>query len=191
MWVRVPTMSFLKWADLPVARRALTEVPGWHDRLYILADPRDDTIRYLGTTREALATRLARHRQKPTSARMREWFLELEAAGRAPEIRLLSYAPTGGGYPMELEWIAWFRTRGSLLNTDPGGRYRDASGKPKRSMKRIVGMIAYQVAREAKRGGVYARSENTSPRKARDPWAKHRGSDAERLAQISRKQMHG
>lgn len=159
-----PPKRFFPWSLVPAGRRILTTSHGWTTRVYALVDPRDDGVRYVGMTSGETADRLARHLEKPTNDRMAEWLRELTAAGALPRIELLTWACDRAPGNQEMEWVAWFRTRGDLLNKDPGGRYRDEKGKPKRAMKAVAGMVRWQVGREVHEGVYFASHEKRKER---------------------------
>lgn len=54
--------------------------------VYVLKDPRDLRVRYVGATTVALTTRLAGHLTSPASEAVRAWVAELKAAGLLPII---------------------------------------------------------------------------------------------------------
>lgn len=134
--------KFVNWADVPKAGRLLELKPGWEASIYALVDPRDNRIRYVGVT---LKDRREAHLKQPTNSRMREWLAALAEEGHRPMIQLISYAPTARWEGAELEWVAWCRARGDLMNVDPGGNYRGHDGKPVGLMKGLAGMTAYQL----------------------------------------------
>ena len=113
---------FVRFADVPrnepgASRGAV--------KIYALIDPRDDGVRYVGVTRQKLEARLAQHLKSPTNWRTRAWFTELRSCGLEPEIENLQQ--TGRNWEIaEMQWIAWFRARGDLLNVDAGGMLVDA-----------------------------------------------------------------
>lgn len=88
--------------------------------MYALTDPRHSDVRYVGVTSKALGARLAWHLRQPTNSRTRAWFAELKAEGLRPGIMTIQRV-NSQWERAEMEWIAWFRVRGDLLNVDGGG----------------------------------------------------------------------
>jgi hypothetical protein len=125
-------LRFVPWASVPAAKPDTSGV--WF--IYALVDPRDERVRYVGVTDKPLADRLRGHLRKPTNAGMREWLSGISASGLLPSIRLLS-APLNQWEQAEQGWISWFRSRGSLLNVDPGGLARRKNGKLKGWARRL------------------------------------------------------
>lgn len=58
--------------------------------VYVLTDPRDGTIRYVGKTTKPLSERLAGHLASPTNPAMRLWISVLSAQRLVPTITLVS-----------------------------------------------------------------------------------------------------
>lgn len=110
-------MKFVHVDDVPLPERRF----GGHVHVYALVDPRDSGVRYVGITRKAIEDRLDEHIENPTNRRTRAWFAELSAVGSEPEAVCLQ-SVSRGWEVAEMEWIAWFRARGDLLNVDDGGR---------------------------------------------------------------------
>jgi hypothetical protein len=96
--------------------------------IYVLRDPRDDTVRYVGVSfgtpgdryygqNKALARRLNGHVHTPSSFQMRDWVGELQALGLRPLCECVQTVPCEHGVEMERWWIAELRNRGcDLLN---------------------------------------------------------------------------
>lgn len=73
----------------------------------------------------------------------------LFAIDPAVRIELLTFAPYSAVDSMEIEWIARFRTsKFYLLNVDPGGRFRNPNGRPRKSQKRYAKMVRRQMRSE-------------------------------------------
>jgi predicted GIY-YIG superfamily endonuclease len=92
-------------------------------KVYVLVDPRDDTVRYVGITRDP-DKRRAQHRS-PSAAnwRMAEWKLELAKAGKRPLMAVVDSAPSGRHLLREAQWMRYYRKRGfGLLNQSMGRR---------------------------------------------------------------------
>jgi len=90
-------------------------------KIYALVDPRFGDVRYVGKTSKKLRERLAEHIENPTNCRTLEWIRGLQADGLRPEIVKLQRAVSVDWQIAEMQWIAWFRARGDLLNVDVGG----------------------------------------------------------------------
>lgn len=69
--------------------------------VYVLIDPRDRTIRYVGMTTRHFSLRLQEHRQDPQPS-VREWVGQLEAKRLRPELAIVCYAPRSLLEPIEL-----------------------------------------------------------------------------------------
>lgn len=179
---------FLRWSAPPIRGRALSEVPGWYLRVYALVDP-DGTIRYVGKTALDLPLRLAAHLRRPTNAGVRDW---LRSLAQPPSIRLITYACSTNVDGLEMEWIAWIRVRAQLLNRDPGGQYRDHSGKPRRYMRRLARRLVNQHKVEARFRVRFdefiGRPRIPKSETEEQRWARIRSSESNRLAEISKKQ---
>lgn len=188
---------FVPWALVPPTKgRVLEPRPGWDVKIYVLIDAQDDKVRYVGVTAGALEERLSGHIANPTNSFMRAWL----ASAPRPRICLLTHAPSRYWADVEMEWIAWFRARGHLLNRDPGGRFRSKEGKPRKAMKRVAGMIGYQLETERKEGAPYFREALPAKqwrKTKKGKWLpkeqpqKKPKTLAEKLAEASRRQMDG
>lgn len=91
--------------------------------IYVLIDPRDGEIRYVGMTGKTLETRL-RGRLKDTRCRghRRHWLDQLKRMGMTPTIQLIQEVPTDFGGQAEVYWISYFRAVGcNLVNGTDGG----------------------------------------------------------------------
>jgi hypothetical protein len=60
-----------------------------HGTVYVLKDPRDLQVRYVGATTVSLAARLEGHLSRPSSEPLREWIADLKTAGLVPIIEPL------------------------------------------------------------------------------------------------------
>lgn len=101
--------------------------------IYALADPRDETVRYVGKTVDR-ASRLEQHRD-PEACRnraMRQWLRDLKAARLEPKMMTLSIVIRRYWGAAERSWIAYFDMRGwRLYNLLPGGHKSWKWGKKK------------------------------------------------------------
>jgi hypothetical protein len=101
-----------------------------HHCVYALVDPRDNTVRYVGYTAQYTDARLRDHLDMPVNPRVRSWLTELRRCFSAkPSIRVLEFCCGPTWEEREGHWIKHFRQRGHILNIDPGGICRDASGR--------------------------------------------------------------
>src|SRR5262245_16067922 len=98
-------------------------------KIYVLVDPRDAGIRYVGKTSHTLTARLEWHLRAPTNRAMAWWFEDLRRLGERPHIQVLEFVDQAEWEDAERGWIHWFRQRGQLLNVDPGGNHRDWTGR--------------------------------------------------------------
>ncbi len=103
------------------------KMPGPPLVIYAMVDRSDMRVRYVGVTKSGnLDERLRKHRALPTNREMRAW---LEVGD--PVMSPLEYVNRAEWEAAERGWIFWFRSRGNLLNVDPGGLFRDAGGRPR------------------------------------------------------------
>lgn len=84
--------------------------------IYVLTDPRDNTVRYVGKSNDP-ARRLTEH-----EASNLPWLAELRNAGLAPVMRIMDRASLEEWERAEQYWIAFYSRHGKLLNTEVGGR---------------------------------------------------------------------
>lgn len=99
--------------------------------IYVLIDPRDERIRYVGQTTIPLAERLRLHMSKQSlekDAKSATWLRELRAAGKRPEI-----VPVAAGInaahldALEVAFVQHLLSLGcELMNTHGGGRMSHA-----------------------------------------------------------------
>lgn len=92
--------------------------------VYILRDPRDHAVRYVGWTSQALPARLARHlyeARRVVNHRC-NWLRSLLALGLAPTIHVIERGRGDEWAVRERYWIARFRSIGAdLVNGTDGG----------------------------------------------------------------------
>jgi hypothetical protein len=84
--------------------------------IYVLTDPRDNTVRYVGKSNDP-ERRLTEHAKSSTP-----WMVELRAAGLSPVMRIVDRASLQEWERAEQYWIAFYSRHGRLLNTEVGGR---------------------------------------------------------------------
>ncbi len=93
-------------------------------RIYVLIDPRDGDIRYVGLTIQLLKERYKVHisTRTPKKAHCASWIKHLQNAGYQPEIRLVQEVPDEHVGAAEVYWISYFRSIGCrLVNHTDGG----------------------------------------------------------------------
>lgn len=95
-------------------------------QVYVLLDPRDGAVRYVGVTTRGLALRLAGHisaARRREKSPVRSWIKGLLACGLRPVISMIESVPAGDGWrAAERAWIAHYRTVGAhLTNLTDGG----------------------------------------------------------------------
>lgn len=92
--------------------------------LYVLVDPRDGEIRYVGWTSRTLKQRLAEHMCLSSSSHYHRahWLAQLKRLGTRPIIRMLQDVSLAEVETAERYWIGHFRALGCRLvnNTDGG-----------------------------------------------------------------------
>ncbi len=79
--------------------------------IYVLVDPRHDTVRYVGKTVDALAARLSGHLHSK-NALLRQWVRDLATAGHRPILRVVREVPLAGLDDAERRAIADFASDG-------------------------------------------------------------------------------
>ncbi len=91
--------------------------------IYILRDPRDNAIRYVGKTHR-IKTRLNTHMSmagKETNYKSK-WLLHLKRLGLVPTFEIIETGTGNGWYESEQRWIRHFRAMGcALTNLTDGG----------------------------------------------------------------------
>jgi len=104
--------------------------------MYVLLDPRDYSIRYVGETRISLSNRLSSHMHDPRDNARTRWIRELTVRGNRPIIQPIH----GTDGETEEYWISWFRDAGcDLVNTLGGGPHHV---QPRELVERRVAAIA-------------------------------------------------
>lgn len=101
----------MTFPDLPWRRDKSHEV-----KIYVLVDPRDYTVRYVGIT-ENVARRRDQH-CGPESSNWEKaiWSLELHRLGMHPLMAVVDSAPRPLAHVAEIEWIRYYLARGELTN---------------------------------------------------------------------------
>ena len=101
-------------------------------RIYALIDPRDQSVRYVGKTRQSLKGRLNGHvhdyhrKNNPCA----NWLKKLIRMGMSPIISLLEEVPTEIWQEAEQFWIAYFRSIGARLTNSTSGGDKDCEFTP-------------------------------------------------------------
>jgi hypothetical protein len=93
--------------------------------IYILVDPRDRSIRYVGVTIRGTSSRIAAHLNdagKVGYNRLKsEWLRSLRDEGLSPEVFVVEVANASDRYEIEKRWIRAFTEIGApLVNGAPG-----------------------------------------------------------------------
>jgi hypothetical protein len=100
-----------------------------HYSIYILIDPRDKMVRYVGISKD-VKRRSREHLQGRSSVAVAHWVRELKAQGLTPDISIVEEDILGEGKAERREWYwcTYFLTEGAhLLNSiGPGIRARYA-----------------------------------------------------------------
>lgn len=90
--------------------------------IYVLIDPRDNEIRYVGKTNQKLRSRLLKHLRDKNRGHRHNWIAKLQRFGLQPRIEKLQEVPCGCSASAEIYWIAYFRSLGcNLVNDTDGG----------------------------------------------------------------------
>lgn len=94
--------------------------------IYVLIDPRDNEIRYVGKTFGEIEKRLKGHiydaRCRPGTGWRARWVNKLVRMGLPPRIELVQAVPRTTWKEAESYWIGYYRSLGCLLtNGSPGG----------------------------------------------------------------------
>lgn len=144
-------------------------------RIYLLRDPRDQAVRYVGATRKKLSTRLRHHIASASTALEYNkapryaWLRELIAESLRPDIEELEVVDENDKATAEQRWIDHYHQLGcDLLNRKPGG------GGPSTSVTRRP-----WTADQRKRA-----SEETARRYREDPALRKRVSEGTRTAMV-------
>jgi hypothetical protein len=93
--------------------------------IYVLIDPRDGSIRYVGKTSRLLEVRLSVHMGPPppkSDGRRDRWVRKLRRLGMRASIEPVQFVPDDFADEAERYWIAYFRNIGcDLVNGTDGG----------------------------------------------------------------------
>jgi DNA-binding XRE family transcriptional regulator len=92
-------------------------------QIYALVDPRDQTIRYIGVSKD-VQTRLAQHMREVQNEK-RKWLSELYQQGLVPDIKILETIEAEQDADIiysqrELHWIRYFSQAGAPLTNISG-----------------------------------------------------------------------
>ena len=88
--------------------------------IYVLIDPRDDTVRYVGRSFDP-TTRLAYHIAE-SAGRKGRWIKDLESVGMVPRMEIIDRAALNEWESAEQTWVQFYAMRGSVYNVEVGGR---------------------------------------------------------------------
>ncbi len=135
--------------------------------IYVLIDPRDGDVRYIGKTVQRVSERVSDHcakaRMGARKTYVHSWIRSLLNSGHKPAFNVLAVVPPTGDWRLvEKFWIAAFRAHGArLTNVTPGGDtgpigYRHSAETRKRMSEWQIGrkmsLQARQKIGECKRG---------------------------------------
>ena len=100
-------------------------------KIYVLIDPRDEEIRYVGQTNRELNDRLRGHVRCAGTNNHREiWIAKLRRLGFKPRIELVQEVPSLLADEAERYWIQYYRAiRCDLTNTGAGGKSSGMTGR--------------------------------------------------------------
>jgi len=85
-------------------------------QIYTLTDPRDNTVRYVGSTAGSTTDRVRWHRKRMGNYPQADWCRELKTLGFKPEIHTALVCETADRYRYEYAVIALYVRRGARLN---------------------------------------------------------------------------
>lgn len=124
--------------------------------IYVLRDPTDGAVRYVGSTmretarlRQHLSERAPRHK-----SRKHLWLRGLRQAGLKPSMEIIEAGYGNGRTAAEKRWIKRFREAGAdLVNGTPGWGWPDPQPEPDQYPKTLYDliMVLKRVAEKAKR----------------------------------------
>jgi hypothetical protein len=102
-------------------------------KIYVLIDPRDNTYKYVGKTKNDLSKRLRGHIRsslKYCKTKKEYWIKSLLGAGLKPQIHLLEECTIDNWEDREIYWIKYYSKIYNLTNgTEGGDGVRDAKGE--------------------------------------------------------------
>jgi len=152
--------------------------------IYILIDPRYDSVRYVGKTVQKLKYRLVQHLSERSNCKRKTWIKSLTNLNLKPIIEEIDFCDWKDSSDLEKYWISQFKTWGfKLTNMTEGGD--GALGVPFTETQRKK-LSATQKARY-KNGAVHPMLGKTQSQKCKDAVSKaHKGikrSKEERLKQ--------
>jgi hypothetical protein len=88
--------------------------------IYVLIDPRDRTVRYVGASVDPWR-RLDQHilqlGHRPMSKPKYDWFIDMCRAGVYPEVQIVQVAKVNMVREAEKKWITFYSVRGELTNS--------------------------------------------------------------------------
>lgn len=91
-------------------------------QIYVLVDPRDGDLRYVGQTRNALSRRLRDHLADKRPCHRTNWIQLLVRIGLRPIIRIVQHVTQDEANDAERYWISWFKSENCrLVNSTDGG----------------------------------------------------------------------
>lgn len=112
--------------------------------IYILIDPRDNEIRYVGKTIQSLSDRLCGHRSEARRGEKNwrsNWVRQLLRLGYDPRIVLVQEVPRSDWNAAENYWIGYYRSIGCRLTNGTEGGEDGPVFTPEVRAKRSVAML--------------------------------------------------
>jgi len=88
-------------------------------RIYGLIDPRDQEIKYIGSTSKSLNARLAGHRTSHGECARHLWIRDVQSSGYQPEIFEIEKLWVSKLAEAEKFWISYFKMLGANLTNMP------------------------------------------------------------------------
>jgi len=113
-------------------------------RIYMLVDPRTNTVRYVGQTSRTLEARLEDHLKGYKASQKDKWIVELVAAGMRPRIELIEDATEVEANEREVMWIEAFDVASSNGDGDSVPKVWDS---PLRRMREKKGLSQAMLAK--------------------------------------------
>ncbi len=104
--------------------------------LYLLLDPLDKTVRYVGVSSRPF-TRLQFHIEQPGNHLLRSWVAGLRAMHVEPILHIVGEVGERDWEKAERDWISFFRSKGLLYNVHHGGAF-DGNGRGAPKMKPVT-----------------------------------------------------
>lgn len=95
---------------------------GGEHAIYVLIDPRDGTVRYVGKSVDPAARLVGHAANHGGSRQKRAWIADMRRAGVEPRMEIVDWASSSEWERAEQWWVQFYSSRGSLYNVEVGGR---------------------------------------------------------------------